>query len=114
VADSRANDLRFKSRRRTGLQKRLEESLVPIVYVPPQLKMLTGGAETVAVDCRNVRGAIAKLDEQFPGVKERLCQGDELRPGVSVSVNGRISSLGLYQKVQPQDEVHFIPAIGGG
>ncbi len=87
---------------------------MPIVYVPPQLKTLAGGVETVDVEAGNIRSVVAKLDEQFPGVKNRLCQDDELRPGLSVSVNGRISSLGLYQKVQPQDEVHFIPAIGGG
>ena len=87
---------------------------MPIVYVPTQLTALTGGVETLAVDCGNIRSVIATLDQQFPGVRDRLCLDDELRPGLSVSVNGRISSLGLYQKVQPQDEVHFIPAIGGG
>ncbi len=85
-----------------------------VVFVPPQLKSLTGGLETIGIEGGNVRSVIAKLDEQFPGVSDRLCQEDELRPGLSVSVNGRISSLGLYQKVQPNDEVHFIPAIGGG
>ena len=87
---------------------------MPIVYVPPQLKTLAGGVETVEVEAGNVRSVIVKLDEQFPGVSDRLCQDGELRPGLSVSINGRISSLGFYQKVQPQDEVHFIPAIGGG
>lgn len=87
---------------------------MPIVFVPPQLKSLTGGVETVEVNGANVRAVVAGLDERFPGVRDWLCQGDELRPGLNVSVDGRISSLGLYQKVQPQDEVHFIPAIGGG
>lgn len=87
---------------------------MPVVFVPPQLKSLTGGVESVDVEGGTVRSLIATLDAQFPGVRDRLCQSDELRPGLSVSVNGRISSLGLYQKVQPQDEVHFIPAIGGG
>ena len=87
---------------------------MPIVFVPPQLRSLTGGLETVDIDGGNVRSVVANLDERFPGVNERLCQEDELRPGLSISVNGRITSLGLYQKLQPQDEVHFIPAIGGG
>jgi molybdopterin converting factor small subunit len=50
----------------------------------------------------------------FPGIADRLRQGDELRPGLSVSVSGRVSGLGLFQKVSPGDEVHFLPAIGGG
>jgi molybdopterin synthase sulfur carrier subunit len=87
---------------------------VPVVYIPPQLKPLTGGVESVEVDGATVRSLIDQLDTRFPGVRQRLCQDEELRPGVSVSVSGRVTSLGLYQKVQPSDEVHFIPAIGGG
>lgn len=87
---------------------------MPTVFVPPQLKTLTGGVEKLELDGGNVRSVIAALEARFPGVRDRLCQDDELRPGLSVSVNGRVSSLGLFQKLQPQDEVHFIPAIGGG
>ena len=53
-------------------------------------------------------GFIARL------VVERLCDGDGLAPGLAVSVNGAASALGLLQKVKPDDEVHFLPAIGGG
>lgn len=87
---------------------------MPTVFVPPQLKTLTGGVEKLELDGGNVRSVIAALDVRFAGVRDRLCQDDELRPGLSVSVNGRVSSLGLFQQLQPQDEVHFIPAIGGG
>ena len=85
-----------------------------MIYIPPQLKSLADGVDCIQIDEGNIRRVITRLEEQFPGVRDRLCQDDELRPGLSVSVNGRISSLGLYQKVQPQDEIHFIPAIGGG
>ncbi len=47
-------------------------------------------------------------------MSDRLCQDGELRPGLSVSVNGASAAWGFTRKVQPQDEVHFIPAIGGG
>jgi len=33
---------------------------------------------------------------------------------LSVAVDGRVSSLGMIQKVDEMSEVHFIPAIGGG
>ena len=45
---------------------------------------------------------------------ERLCVDDGLRPGLSVAVNGVVSSLGLLQKVPDGSEVHFLPAVGGG
>ncbi len=84
------------------------------VFIPPQFRSLADGAETVEVEAASVRQAIARLDELFPGIADRLCEGDELRPGLSVSVSGRVSGLGLFQKVAPGGEVHFLPAIGGG
>ena len=84
------------------------------VFIPPQFRSFADGAETVEVEAASVRQAIGCLDELFPGIADRLCEGDELRPGLSVSVSGRVSGLGLFQKVSPGGEIHFLPAIGGG
>jgi sulfur-carrier protein len=84
------------------------------VFIPPQLRVFADGTESVDVEAGSVRQAIERLDALFPGIADRLRQGDELRPGLSVSVSGRVSGLGLFQKVSPGDEVHFLPAIGGG
>lgn len=92
----------------------LTENFMITVFIPPQFQSFTGGAVTVEVEAASVRQAIAALDELFPGIADRLCQGDELRPGLSVSVSGRVSGVGLFQKVSPGGEIHFLPAIGGG
>ena len=84
------------------------------VFIPPQLRVFADGTESVDVEAGSVRQAIERLDALFPGIADRLRQGDELRPGLSVSVSGRVSGLGLFQKVSPGDEVHFLPAISGG
>ena len=84
------------------------------VFIPPLLRPLTGGASEIDVEGSSVRQVIAALDERYPGIGERLCEGDQLRPGLAVAVDGRMSSVGLLQKVQPESEVHFLPAIGGG
>jgi hypothetical protein len=86
---------------------------VPRVFIPPQARKLAG-CEFADVDAGSVREAISQLDLQFPGLADCLLQDGELRPGISVSVGGRVSGMGLYQKVRPEEEVHFIPAIGGG
>lgn len=87
---------------------------MPCVYLPPLLRRLAGGAATVEVEAASVREAIAALEDRFPGIAERLCQDGELRPGITVSINGNVSSRGVLQKLVPEDEVHFLPAIGGG
>jgi sulfur-carrier protein len=87
---------------------------MPTVFIPPLLRDLTQGADQVQVAGGTVRQVVAALDRRYPGVRERLCTNDELRPGLSVAVNGTVSSLGLMQKVPAKAEVHFLPAIGGG
>lgn len=87
---------------------------MPIVFVPPLMRTLTNGTERVEVPGTNVRQVLEALEMQFPGVRSRLCLGDDLLPGMAVAVDGHMSSLGLRQKVQPTSEVHFLPAIGGG
>ena len=84
------------------------------VYIPPQLRSLTGGADHVTAAGANVRQIIDNLNVQFPGLRARLCDGDTLRPGLTVAVGGTVSSLGLLQKVPDGSEVHFLPAVGGG
>ena len=84
------------------------------VFIPPLMRGLTAGAETVEAAGGSVRRIVDDLDRQFPGLKDRLCAGDVLRPGLAVAVNGTVSSVGLLQKVPDGSEVHFLPAIGGG
>ncbi|MGE5194993.1 MAG: MoaD/ThiS family protein [Deltaproteobacteria bacterium] len=84
------------------------------VFIPPLLRDAAGGLEQVEIDAATVRQAVAALEARFPGMRERLCVGEMLRPGLSVAVNGTVSSLGLLQKVPDGSEVHFLPAVGGG
>lgn len=86
---------------------------MPRVFIPPRARRLAG-CDEVSVEATSVRGVITALDQQFPGIAECLLRDGELRPGLNVSVGGKVSGMGLYQKVGPNDEVHFIPAIGGG
>ena len=84
------------------------------VFIPAQLRPLTGGHHQVEVDGATVRQIIDELERRFPGIRDRLCDADELKPTLSVAVDGHVSSVGLLQKVRPESEVHFLPAIGGG
>jgi molybdopterin synthase sulfur carrier subunit len=84
------------------------------VWIPPLLRSLTGGQETVQVPGSTVAQIVDELERRYPGMKARLCDGDQLRPGLAVAVNGQVGTLGVYQSVQPDSEVHFLPAVSGG
>jgi molybdopterin synthase sulfur carrier subunit len=87
---------------------------MPRVFIPPLLRELVDGHEIVEIPGGTVRQILAGLEHKYPGIKERLCEGEGLRPGLSVAVDGKVSSMGMIQKVGEMSEVHFIPAIGGG
>lgn len=87
---------------------------MPRVFIPLALRDRTQGVSEVDVDGASVRALINNLDRLYPGLREKLCTDDALVSGLSVSIDGNIAGLGLYQKVPPTAEVHFIPAIGGG
>ncbi len=78
------------------------------------LQKLTGGAKRIDCDARNVRQVIERLEELYPGIKDRLVEDGELRPNLAVAVDGDVAIMGMLQKVGENSEVHFVPAIGGG
>lgn len=75
---------------------------------------LTAGASTVQVPAISVRQALDLLDARFPGMKARLCEGDQLRPNFALVVDGVISPRRLNQRITEKSEVRFIPALTGG
>jgi molybdopterin synthase sulfur carrier subunit len=62
----------------------------------------------------NVRQVIDRLDQLFPGIKDRLVVEGQIRPSLAVAVDGEVARMGLLDKVGGDSEVHFVPAIGGG
>jgi molybdopterin synthase sulfur carrier subunit len=84
------------------------------VWIPSLLRQLTAGREAVTVAGTTVRQLIEQLDAMYPGLRARLTDGDTLRPGLAVVVDGQVATLGLAQPVAQESEVHFLPAIGGG
>ena len=84
------------------------------VFIPPDMRQLAAGCEVVEASGMTVAQVIDDLDVRFPGLKDRLVTGGDLRPGLVVAVGNTTSSLGLLQRVSPDDEVHFLPMIGGG
>jgi molybdopterin converting factor small subunit len=87
---------------------------LPLVGIPSLLRDLTGGEKSVPAEGETVRQVIENLEKRYPGLQERLCDGDRLRPGIAVIVDGNTSSLKLRQRVQESSELHFVISISGG
>jgi molybdopterin synthase sulfur carrier subunit len=87
---------------------------MPVVWIPPLLRELTGGQEIVSAPGKTVRQVIDALDAAHPGIRARLCEGDRLRSSLSVVVDGAVSRRGLGHPLDEASEVHFVPAVSGG
>lgn len=84
------------------------------VWIPPLLQDLTEGKTRLQVTGETVREVLERLEQDFPGISERLCQDDRIKPGIAVVVDSEVSPRGLRQRLSEASEVHFLPAISGG
>jgi len=84
------------------------------IFIPTMLQSLTAGVKQVDLDARNVRQIIERLEELYPGMKDRLVEDGEIRPNRAIASDGDVAIMGMLKKVEENSEVHFVPAIGGG
>ena len=87
------------------------------VRIPTPLQRLTQGQGEVSCEGKTVMELLADLERRYPGVKERLCDGEgKLRRFVNIFVNEEdIRFLqGDQTALKDGDDVSIIPAIAGG
>jgi molybdopterin synthase sulfur carrier subunit len=82
---------------------------LPMTLVP----LFAGLPRRLEVDAPTVDAAIGRLDEQWPGLRDRLCEpGPTIRPHIHVYVDRERAGLGT--PLEPRSRVDVIAAISGG
>lgn len=86
------------------------------VQIPAPMRQHTGGKATAEASGGNVQGVLEDLAGQYPGIKERIFDGGQVRRFVNIYVNNEdIRYLdGLNTAVKDGDEMAIIPAVAGG
>ena len=87
------------------------------VRIPTPLQKFTKDKPEIELDAKNVKDMIEKLEKNFPGIKERLCdEKGALRRFINIYINEEdIRFLDMEKTVlNDNDEVSIIPAIAGG
>ena len=87
------------------------------VRVPAPLRKLTNGSAEVHVSGVTLREVIDRLEAEYPGLKNRLCEDEgELRRFVNVFVGEEDVRFlsGLDTEVKSGQTVSIVPAIAGG
>ena len=87
---------------------------MPVVFVPPPLRSLTAGQSQVTVTGTTLVEVIEQLEASYPGLRQRLCEEGRLKPEIQVAINQTMGIRDLRRSLDEGDEIHFLPAIGGG
>ena len=84
------------------------------LYLPSTLPPLFPGLpRRLDVDAATVAEVLDRLEEQWPGLRDRLCEpGPELRRHIHVYVEGERARLDTA--LEPASRVDVITAISGG
>ena len=87
------------------------------VRIPAPLRKVTNDKDRVEVDAENLADMVQAMEEQYPGIKERLLdESGELRHFVNIYVNGEDVQFidGLETAISESDEISIVPAVAGG
>jgi molybdopterin converting factor small subunit len=84
------------------------------LHLPPTLPPLFPDLpRRLEIEATSVDEAIDRLDQRWPGLRDRLCQsGPALRPHINVYVEGRRAELDT--PLDTASRVDVIAAISGG
>ena len=86
------------------------------VRIPTILRPFTKDQKVVSATGSTLAEAIANLDEQYPGIGERLLENGALRRFINVYVNDedvRFSGA-LETALKSGDSITILPAVAGG
>ena len=84
------------------------------VHIPAAMRPTAGGAAQVEVEGATLAEVVDNLEAQFPGLKSRLVDNNRIRSALAVFIDGTQSSNDLQNRVNPQSEIYFAPAMSGG
>jgi molybdopterin converting factor small subunit len=86
------------------------------VRIPTILRPFTKDQKAVSAAGANLSALITDLDQQYPGIGDRLLENGALRRFINIYINDEdVRFLGsLEAQVKNGDSVTILPAVAGG
>ena len=86
------------------------------IRIPTPLRNYTDGTAIVSLTGNTIREALGDLIQQYPALKQHLCQDGRLRSFVNIYLNQEdIRYLeGIDTIVNENDQLILVPSIAGG
>jgi|YNPMSStandDraft_1061717.scaffolds.fasta_scaffold55542_2 predicted phage tail protein len=84
------------------------------VVLPLLLAKELGGRREFRVSGNSVEELVQAIEVECPGFRQKLCNGERLRPIYRIVIDGQIAPEGLASRVSENSNVEILPAFGGG
>ncbi len=89
---------------------------MPAFRIPTPLRPYSGGQDYVPVEGETVGDALTDLTSRYPGLRQHLYNGQELRSFVNIFLNKEDirHGDGVATSIEEDDTLLIIPSIAGG
>ena len=84
------------------------------VFLPFNLRRYADGNVQIDVPGATLGDVVGNLEARYPGISEYILEDGRLKPGLAAVVGHAATRQGLLQPLEPDTEIHFVPAISGG
>jgi len=86
------------------------------VRIPTPLQRLTNGKAEVECRAKDITELVDALEQEYPGMKDRLSEGGKIRRFINIYVNDE--DIRFVNKeataLKDGDSISIVPAIAGG
>jgi sulfur-carrier protein len=86
---------------------------MPRVHLPALFRPLAEDTPAVDVDGLTLRAVIDALEQEFPGIAQRVVDAGAIRPEIVIAING-VETRELDATVERDSDVYILSAIAGG
>jgi molybdopterin converting factor small subunit len=87
--------------------------MVTVILPRSLVSLIPGTRRSTDVEAATVAEAIDRLDDQTPGLRNRLVDsGPVIRQHINVFVDSELAAL--ETPLRPDSTIHIIPAVSGG
>lgn len=88
---------------------------MPVVHIPTHMRDASGGNARVTVSGATLRAVLDELGRTYPELKVLIFDDrGRIQGNLAIAINETVTENNLLHRVEDNDEIHLVPAIGGG
>lgn len=88
---------------------------MPVVHIPSHMRDASGGHARVEASGATLRAVFDDLSRVYPELRALIFDDrGRIQGNLAIAINEVVTENNLLHRVEASDEIHLVPAIGGG